>query len=319
MTARKVRIRGWGLSALAVLCLLLPAGACRPKDPGKRPLAEVNGEILTIGDFNAAFERRSPALGDAPAASSRRTEQRLAYLEKRIEETLVDQEARRLKIEVPDGDFQAEIARVTQSYGPGGLDQMLLSRRLDRAVWEEQVRMRLRAEQVIARMTASRAAPVTDEECKAYYEAHLTDFARPKEVRARQILVGSGALAEELRAQIRKGADFSELARKHSISPDAARGGDLGFFPPGTMPSEFDRVVFQLPRRAVSEVIFSPYGFHLFRVEEVRQPQTLPLAEVSGQIREKLSAGRRQKAYQEWVAELRKGAKIEIHQELLAQ
>jgi peptidyl-prolyl cis-trans isomerase C len=71
---------------------------------------------------------------------------------------------------------------------------------------------------------------------------------------------------EDLKKQIQEGADFAELAEKHSECPSGKRGGDLGEFSPGQMVKEFDEVVFN---EAVGEVhgpVQTQFGFHLIEI-----------------------------------------------------
>lgn len=83
---------------------------------------------------------------------------------------------------------------------------------------------------------------------------------------ARHILVDSEDKCLEIKKEIEGGADFAELAKKHSTCPSGQRGGDLGSFGPGQMVKEFDTVVFN---EAVGEVhgpVKTQFGFHLLEV-----------------------------------------------------
>ncbi|MEW6778207.1 MAG: peptidylprolyl isomerase, partial [Bdellovibrionota bacterium] len=262
--------------------------------------------------------RIAPSLGEPTPASRRWIEQRMAYAERLTEQILVEHEAKRLSVTVPPEEVEKQLALLSSGYSPTQFEKVLSERGLDKAAWEEDVRNRLLSERTAERALGGAVQEVDDEACKAYYDAHAADFSRPKEVRARQILVSSGAQAEELRAQLRKKADFAELARQYSTAPEAAQGGDLGFFAAGTMPAEFDRVVFQLPVGYVSEIVHSPYGFHLFKVEETRPPRTLSFDEVRGEIRARLERERLSEAYRKWVQELRGKAQVWIDEELLS-
>ncbi len=81
-------------------------------------------------------------------------------------------------------------------------------------------------------------------------------------------------LAEQLRGQVAGGADFAALARRHSADPgSAAQGGDLGFFGRGRMVQPFEDAAFAAQPGQVTPVVESPFGFHVIRVEERRQPE----------------------------------------------
>ncbi|SEK32266.1 peptidyl-prolyl cis-trans isomerase C [Colwellia chukchiensis] len=80
---------------------------------------------------------------------------------------------------------------------------------------------------------------------------------------ARHILVKSEKLAQELKAKLAKGADFAQLAKKHSSCSSAKRGGDLGEFKPGQMVKAFDNVVFKKAVLVVHGPIKTKFGYHL--------------------------------------------------------
>ena len=83
---------------------------------------------------------------------------------------------------------------------------------------------------------------------------------------ARHILVESQAACQQLKDEIAAGADFAELAKKHSTCPSSAQGGDLGEFGPGQMVPEFDTVVFSNEVGHVSEPVQTQFGWHLVEV-----------------------------------------------------
>jgi parvulin-like peptidyl-prolyl isomerase len=101
------------------------------------------------------------------------------------------------------------------------------------------------------------------------------------------------------------------MAKRVSLSPDAAQGGDLGFFGRDEMPSEFDPV-FALPVGKLSPLIKSDYGYHLLLVEAKRPAARLTREEAGPEIRRRLEAERREAVYQEWLQELRGKAKVTV-------
>ncbi|MHB1037142.1 MAG: peptidylprolyl isomerase [Pirellulales bacterium] len=83
---------------------------------------------------------------------------------------------------------------------------------------------------------------------------------------ARHILVDSKEACEKLKAEIAAGADFADLARKHSKCPSGRNGGDLGEFGPGQMVPEFDKVVFSAKIGEVAGPVRTQFGWHLLEV-----------------------------------------------------
>ena len=79
------------------------------------------------------------------------------------------------------------------------------------------------------------------------------------------ILVKTKSEAEKLKQQLARGANFGELAKKHSLCPSGKKGGDLGEFTPGQMVKAFDNVVFKKPILEVHGPIKTQFGFHLIK------------------------------------------------------
>jgi peptidyl-prolyl cis-trans isomerase D len=139
------------------------------------------------------------------------------------------------------------------------------------------------------------------EEVNDYYTRHLETFQRLEQVRARHILfkVASSATAEQeaqvrTRAEavlgaLRNGEDFATLAKQHSEdTATAEQGGDLGYFPRGQMVAPFEAAAFSLPVGQLSDLVRTPFGWHIIQVEDKREAETKPLAEVESEIQDKI-------------------------------
>jgi peptidyl-prolyl cis-trans isomerase C len=83
---------------------------------------------------------------------------------------------------------------------------------------------------------------------------------------ARHILVETQQQCEALKAQIEAGADFADVAKKHSKCPSGRQGGDLGAFSPGQMVEEFDTVVFSGEVGTVHGPVQTQFGYHLIEI-----------------------------------------------------
>ena len=84
--------------------------------------------------------------------------------------------------------------------------------------------------------------------------------------RARHILVDSKDACDKLKTEIEAGADFAEMAKKHSTCPSGRQGGDLGSFRPGQMVPEFDTVVFRDEVGKVHGPVKTQFGYHLIEI-----------------------------------------------------
>ena len=106
------------------------------------------------------------------------------------------------------------------------------------------------------------------------------------------------------------------MAREVSIGPEAVRGGDLGFFERGVMPEAIDRMVFSLPVGAVSRVVQSPYGFHIFKILGQEGAGGRKFADVKEKVIADLKKQREAGAYKIWIEGLKAKAAIRINRPL---
>ena len=135
-----------------------------------------------------------------------------------------------------------------------------------------------------------------DETLRSLYDEDKELFTNPEQRSAQHILVEEKGLAESLLVEIQQGADFSELARIHSIDTSTKdSGGDLGYFERDIMVPEFDKVVFEMGIGELSEVVETDYGFHIIKLTEI-EPETIKSFEDS---REQLASLHQKKAAQQ--------------------
>jgi peptidyl-prolyl cis-trans isomerase D len=154
------------------------------------------------------------------------------------------------------------------------------------------------------------AAAPEPEVLKVIYESDKnTRFSTVEERQARHILVNFGAdkdaalkRAEDLAAQIKGGADFAALAKAQSDDPGSkGKGGDLGWIKRGQMLEKFEQALFALAKGEVSAPVETEFGWHLIKLDDVREPRTKPFEDPDVQA-ELLAAYRQRDAerrYQE--------------------
>jgi len=138
---------------------------------------------------------------------------------------------------------------------------------------------------------------VEAEQVQDLYNADLERFVEPEQIRARHILLKVDRNAEPQKTQavqkqakglqekIKNGADFAVLAKKYSQDEaTAATGGDLGFFKRGAMVGPFEEVAFSLQPGEVSDVVETPFGYHIIKLEEKKTKRVRPLEEVRDEL-----------------------------------
>jgi hypothetical protein len=127
---------------------------------------------------------------------------------------------------------------------------------------------------------------IEDTAVQEYYQNNAPLFKENERVTVRQIVLPDEKSARRLRNKVTR-ANFSAMAREHSITPEALTGGKLGPFARGEMPNVFD-VAFKMRRRAISPVLKSPYGFHIIILDQVDKARVSGYDEVVESIRTKL-------------------------------
>lgn len=149
--------------------------------------------------------------------------------------------------------------------------------------------------------------PITDAEIKAAYEQQKTKVGG-KEYRARHILVEKEDEAKAVVDQLKKGGKFEELAKKSKDTGSAANGGDLDWAAPDSFVKPFSEAMTKLNKGQFTESpVQTQFGWHVIRLDDVRDTQFPPLEQVTPQIRE----GLQQQRIQAFVESLRKTAKIQ--------
>src|SRR4030088_1363880 len=234
-------------------------------------LAKVNGSEIRASDVALAEEELGQSLAQMDPAA--RKENVLAFL---IDMKIVAKAAEDKKLENNE-DFKKRLAFT---------------------------RHRLLMDSLLA--TEGKAA-TTDEAMKKVYEDASKQIAGEQEVHARHILVETEDEAKAIAEELKKGADFAELAKKKSKDPGASDGGDLGFFTKEQMVPEFSAVAFTLDPGKISDPVKSQCGWHIIKVEEKRSRKAPDFEQVKAQIETYVT----RKAQAEYVGKLREAAKTD--------
>jgi peptidyl-prolyl cis-trans isomerase C len=277
--------------------------------PELRILATVNGDPITLGEFNERYARA----GLKPEKEAERGV-REEFLNRIIERKMLVKEAQRRRFKVSLPEINARIETVRREQGKD-VKETLSGLGVDFEKWKSDVWEDMMIEKLVSREVGGNV-PVSAAEIRQYYNANQYEYERPEQVRVRQIVVASAGEAQQILEQIKAGADFAALAREKSTAPEAAEGGDLGYFAMGDMPGEFN-VVFGLPRGGVSGVVKSPYGFHLFKLEDKRKAGKISLQEASKEIAGKLKHRKQDQRYRQWLTELRSRTKFVVNYQAL--
>jgi peptidyl-prolyl cis-trans isomerase C len=151
--------------------------------------------------------------------------------------------------------------------------------------------------------------PVTDADTKAAYEEYKKELG-DKEYSARHILVKTEAEAKEISAQIKKGGDFSKIAKEKSLDPGSKeKGGDLGWFSPAGMVKPFSDAVTGLKKgELTAEPVQTQFGWHVIKLVDSRATQVPSYDKVKSGLERTLQ----QRKLEKMMLGLKDKAKIEV-------
>ncbi len=167
-------------------------------------------------------------------------------------------------------------------------------------------------------------AVVPEADIRSFYDKNLDKFKLPETVKASHILIGLDSKAsgeekkkalekaEKLRKELAGGADFAALAKDNSTCPSSQQGGDLGFFGRGQMVEPFEKAAFALKPGEISSVVETQFGFHIIKLVEKKTAETTDYKDVKEKIEGYLKGQKINDAVQQFIAETKKTAKIEI-------
>jgi peptidyl-prolyl cis-trans isomerase SurA len=210
-------------------------------------------------------------------------------LDRLIDEKLIVQEAKRKQVVVADSEVDHQVSdAIADAKNRLGGEQGYAAELAKEGISEADLRERYRGEirrQLLAnqllRKELNLKMEVSPAEAEAYFKANPSDFPkRPEEVGIAVIQIpiepeSSAVLSARNRAQalldrVRKGESFTRVAQEASEDPGTrASGGDLGFFGHGDLDSTFEQVAFQLKPGQISDLVRTPFGYHIIKVEEV--------------------------------------------------
>jgi peptidyl-prolyl cis-trans isomerase C len=221
------------------------------------------------------------------------------------------------------------VKRAAQSiYDRQVLAQTALQEKLD-STPEGLAKLKLAREQVLAELLIDarvKASMPDDKAIQTYargeMKANPKQFETPEEINVRHILLPVAkddsdraavkAQAENLLAQLRKGADFATLAKANSKDPgSAAKGGDLGFFARGRMVPAFDEAAFELKKPGdLAGPVLTQFGYHIIELVARKPAKPQTLNEVLPQLRERLIAQRSANARKQLVEKIQEAAQV---------
>jgi peptidyl-prolyl cis-trans isomerase SurA len=298
--------------ALVLISLWPPAfSEARLQD---RIVAIVNSELIMWSDVKREFETEQERLSrehrGSDLAQRLKTAESMA-LTKLIEQRLQLQEAKAKKVEVSDLEVKQALEQMKRQGSP--LDGANPSHR--QTVRDQLLLMRVVDQHIRGNIT------VGESELKRFYREHRDRFALPEEYELSQIIIqprSSDGLAEALlkarRAmdELKRGEKFEDVAMQYSDGANAMQGGRLGLVRQGELIPAIEQALAHLVPGGISEIIESPEGVQIIRMDDRKPKRFRQYEEVRREIQEQVYQQKSEEMYQSWLVDLKNKAYIEI-------
>jgi peptidyl-prolyl cis-trans isomerase SurA len=310
-----------------------PRGLAEPRqsmpEVVDRIVAVVGDQVITLNELDQAYQNDyTGMIGPGPLVPETRQTRMMSrseYLEKMVEQLLIEQEVDRQGISVDALEIEKAIERQKQKLGLSDEQfQALLKREgITMDQYRKKVQQDLVTIRVLGREVRS-AVEISDEEMKSYYRQYQERFIQPDQVDLSHLSLALPDQADEaqkarvqtmmaeLRARILRGEDFADIARECSRSGISSQGGDLGWFKIDELKPGFARMIQSLEAGQISQAFQLDQAFHLLRVNEWKKGQEIPFEEVKEQIREILYQKEVSEKYQQWLERLKARSHVEI-------
>ena len=245
-------------------------------------------------------------------------------LDQAIGARLLLERSQQLDVPVSAADIDAEVAKVVEQVGgEENFKKALAAQNITEESFRSELEKGARVNKLVEQACTCVEEP-TEQEVTDFYEAHKSEYVTEPKVLCQHILVKvednsssdeKSAAFEKILAikeRIAAGGNFAEEAEKNSDCPSGREGGSLGWFGPGMMVPEFDKVAFEMKKGEVSGVVTTQFGYHIIYKADEQPGGQQTLVDVHDQIKDLLRHGARGKAVDAFVAELREKAEIEF-------
>jgi len=299
------------------LLIVVGCGQREKKNRGDEVVAKIDDMTITVSEVARALEKlKSGIQSEEPINPEQEKQIKLNILQQLIEKKILIKEAESLGITVSKEEIDKEVEAIIGEYpDTDEFNKKVAEMNINIEEWKKEIEYQLMLNKLI-KSVAPKDIVITPEEIERYYNEHRDEFNAPRRVHALQIMVETMAEAEKALKRLAGGEDFSTLAGSISISPDAQNGGDLGYFGEEEMPPDFE-IVFSMKVNDISGIIESPYGFHIFKVLDIREAKDMTLDEAKPEIESNIRRMKMEEEYGTWFKEAMTKVKIEVNIPLL--
>ena len=291
------------------------------------PIATVNGVEISRSKMQAqvnhTINQRGMGSGGITQPGTYKSIQE-EVLEQLIVQELLWQEAQQREFVVSAADVEQQLQKMKSGFDS---EMAFLFKIKEGGFTEATYREDIRQQRSAQRMLHEGIVPeieISDDDVKQFYDENIDRLSSQEQVRARHILIVPKSdddederLVREKLASVQKalqgGTSFALVAMENSEGSSATGGGDLGFFARGQMVPAFEVAAFALQPGEISEVVKTQFGYHIIKIEERREAQTVPVEEAADKIKDYLRQQRLQSEVETLLTELREEGEVKIY------
>lgn len=295
------------------------------KETIKDPVALVNGVKISGQEYEREVNLQ---LQHASQQGRKIPESMMPKLKEDILNNLIDrevlyQESQKKNIAVNAEEVNNQIKTIKDRFSSQEeFENIIAEMGVTEAQLKSQIERNLAIRQLIDTQVIDKIQ-VSETDTRAYYDENPDLFKKPEQVKASHILIKVESDATDLQKsqarieiakiqqKLKDGQDFAALAKEFSQGPSSESGGDLGYFGRGQMVKAFENAAFALKPGQVSEIVETPFGYHLIKVVDKKPERIMAYAEVKGRLNQYLKSQRIDREARNYIDNLKKDAKIE--------
>ena len=318
---------------LLICCVMLSTSNCAKDSeekassiPDQEAVVTVNGNSISKRqlDRSVAMINNNRPLSQINATPDAQKALRQDVLKKLIRMELLYQDSQTKNLVASNEEVENTINKIkSQLSNEDGFKKFLEKQRYSQQDLRDEIKRNLSIKRLVDQEINTKLV-VTDEESNTFYKNNEAQIKQPEGVRVRHVLAKLDKNAtpeieaaakekiEKIKERVNKGEDFAELARKNSDCPSAKNGGDLGFIVRGKTVPEFEKCAFGLKQPGeVSEVIKTPFGYHVVKLVEKRPAGKIPYEKAKQDIVKFLKNRKMNGKLNKYVQNLYSKAKVE--------
>ena len=284
-----------------VLPFLILNFACTKKDNvSEKVVVKVKEHKMDAKDFADRLARR---LKQFDALTAKDPGNLIRIKENVISDFIIDSIikdfAAQNEIVVSNLEVEAEVSSLREKYPDDlSLRRILSQEGISLDEWSKLIKVQILKTKVFEKIKEEIKTP-TNKEIKSYYDKNREEFNRKEAVKLRQIVLSKESDARRIKRELKRGKSFKDLAKRYSIAPEAQNHGETDWIEKGTL-EVFDKA-FRMRVGSRSDVLKSPYGYHIYKVLKKQKAGKLSFNNSKDKIRALLVAKKEKEVYTNWL------------------